>query len=57
MLEAAIQAAQHLFSPGPILAMLVMLPIALFSGATPGEIFRSQRWFSDLQAISIRGSP
>jgi TctA family transporter len=36
MLEAAIQAAQHLFSPGPILAMLVMLPIALFSGATPG---------------------
>jgi TctA family transporter len=36
MLEAAIQAAQHLFSPGPILAMLVVLPIALFSGITPG---------------------
>jgi len=36
VLEAAIQAAQHLFSPGPILAMLVVLPIALFSGITPG---------------------
>ena len=36
MLEAAIQAAQHLFSPGPILAMLVVLPVALFSGITPG---------------------
>ena len=36
MLEASFLAAQHLFTPGPILAMLVMLPIALFSGATPG---------------------
>lgn len=36
MLEASLLAAEHLFSPGPLLAMLFMLPIALFSGATPG---------------------
>ena len=36
MLEAAIQAAEHLFTLGPILAMVLMLPIALFSGITPG---------------------
>ncbi|MFQ5851776.1 MAG: tripartite tricarboxylate transporter permease [Candidatus Binatia bacterium] len=36
MLEAAVSAAQHLFSPGPLLAMLVVLPIALLSGLMPG---------------------
>jgi TctA family transporter len=36
VLEASVLAAQKLFAPGPLLAMLVMLPIALFSGATPG---------------------
>ena len=36
MLEAAIDAAQRLFSPGPLLAMLIMLPISLISGMMPG---------------------
>lgn len=36
MLEAAIEAAQHLFSPGPLLVMLLMLPISLISGLMPG---------------------
>ena len=36
MLEAAASAAQHLFSPGPLLGMLLVLPIALFSGLMPG---------------------
>ena len=36
MLDAAISGAQHLFSLGPILGMLVVLPIALISGLMPG---------------------
>ena len=36
MLEAAISAAQQLFSLGPLLAMLVMMPISLISGLMPG---------------------
>ena len=36
MLEAAVDAAQRLFSPGPLLAMLIMLPISLISGMMPG---------------------
>jgi TctA family transporter len=36
VLEASVLALEKLFAPGPLLAMLVMLPIALFSGATPG---------------------
>jgi TctA family transporter len=36
MLEAAIDAAQRLFSPGPLLVMLIMLPISLISGMMPG---------------------
>jgi TctA family transporter len=36
MLEAAISAAQQLFTPGPILGMLAVLPIALISGLMPG---------------------
>jgi putative tricarboxylic transport membrane protein len=36
MLEAAIEAAQRLFSPGPLLVMLIMLPISLISGMMPG---------------------
>jgi TctA family transporter len=36
MTEALISAAQHLFSPGPLLAMLITIPIALFSGVMPG---------------------
>ncbi len=36
MLEAAIEAAQRLFSPGPLLVMLIMLPVSLISGMMPG---------------------
>lgn len=36
MLEAAISAAQQLFTLGPILGMLAVLPIALISGLMPG---------------------
>jgi TctA family transporter len=36
MTEALVSAAQHLFSPGPLLAMLIMIPVALFSGVMPG---------------------
>ncbi len=36
MLDAAISAAQHLFSLGPIVGMLIALPIALISGLMPG---------------------
>ena len=36
MLEAAVSAAQHLFTLGPILGMLAVLPIALISGIMPG---------------------
>lgn len=36
MLEASIEALQHLFSPGPLLGMLLVLPVALFSGLMPG---------------------
>lgn len=36
MLDASISAAQHLFSWGPIIGMLIVLPIALFSGLMPG---------------------
>jgi len=36
MLEAMVDAAGRLFSPGPLLAMLVMLPISLVSGMMPG---------------------
>ncbi len=36
MLEASIDAFFHLFSPGPLLAMLLVLPVALFSGLMPG---------------------
>lgn len=36
MLEAAGDAAQRLFSPGPLLVMLIMLPISLISGMMPG---------------------
>ena len=36
MLEAAISAAQHLFSPGPLIAFVIMIPIALVAGLMPG---------------------
>jgi len=36
MWEAAVSAADKLFSTGPLLAMLVMLPISLISGLMPG---------------------
>ena len=36
MLEASVDAFFHLFSPGPLLAMLLVLPVALFSGLMPG---------------------
>lgn len=36
MLEASLAALDHLFSPGPLLAMLLVLPVALFSGLMPG---------------------
>ena len=36
MADAALAAAQQLFSLGPILGMLVVLPIALISGLMPG---------------------
>ena len=36
MLEAAFSAAERLFAPGPLLAMLIMLPISLVSGLMPG---------------------
>src|ERR1044071_1030678 len=36
MLDAAILAAQKLFTVGPLLTMLVMLPISLMAGALPG---------------------
>lgn len=36
MIEASISAAQHLFTPGPMLGILIMLPLALFSGLMPG---------------------
>lgn len=36
MLEAMYSAAERLFSPGPILGMLVVLPIALIAGIKPG---------------------
>jgi len=36
MLEAMVDAAGRLFSPGPLLAMLIMLPISLVSGMMPG---------------------
>lgn len=36
MLEAAISAAERLFSPGPLLTMLIMIPISLISGMMPG---------------------
>ena len=36
MWEASIEAAEKLFSLGPLLAMLVILPVALISGLMPG---------------------
>ena len=36
MLEASVSALFQLFSPGPLLAMLLVLPVALFSGLMPG---------------------
>ncbi len=36
MLEASVDALFQLFSPGPLLAMLLVLPVALFSGLMPG---------------------
>ena len=36
MLEAAVSAAQQLFTPGPLLAMLLVLPVALLAGLMPG---------------------
>ena len=36
MLEAMVDASARLFSPGPLLAMLIMLPISLISGMMPG---------------------
>jgi TctA family transporter len=36
MIEASIDAFQQLFSPGPLLVMLIMLPISLISGLMPG---------------------
>ncbi len=36
MLEASVDAFFHLFSAGPLLAMLLVLPVALFSGLMPG---------------------
>ena len=36
MLEASVDALFKLFSPGPLLAMLLVLPVALFSGLMPG---------------------
>ena len=36
MLDAAISAALHLFSLGPVLGMLVILPVSLLSGLMPG---------------------
>ncbi len=36
MLEAAVSAAEQLFAPGPLLAMLLVLPVALLSGLMPG---------------------
>ncbi len=36
MVEAAIDAAVRLFTPGPLLVMLLMLPISLISGMMPG---------------------
>ncbi len=36
MLEASIDAFFQLFSTGPLLAMLLVLPVALFSGLMPG---------------------
>ncbi len=36
MLEASVDAFFHLFSPGPLLAMALVLPVALFSGLMPG---------------------
>lgn len=36
MLEAMVDASARLFSPGPLLAMLIMLPISLVSGMMPG---------------------
>lgn len=36
MLDAAVSGFQHLFSLGPIIGMLVVLPIALLSGLMPG---------------------
>ena len=36
MLDASVSALFQLFSPGPLLAMLLVLPVALFSGLMPG---------------------
>ena len=36
MLEAMFNAAERLFSPGPLLGMLVVLPIAMIAGIKPG---------------------
>ena len=36
MLEASVDAFFQLFAPGPLLAMLLVLPVALFSGLMPG---------------------
>ncbi len=36
MIEASIDAFHQLFSPGPLLVMLIMLPISLVSGLMPG---------------------
>jgi TctA family transporter len=35
MLEAMVSAADHLFAPGPLLAMAIVLPLALLSGLMP----------------------
>ena len=48
MLEAAISGAQHLFSPGPIIGMLLVLPLSLISGLIPGEDCRLRLWFFHL---------
>ena len=36
MLEAMVEAAQNLFTPGPMIGFLIMVPIALIAGLMPG---------------------
>ena len=36
MLEAMVSAAQQLFTPGPMIAFAIMIPVALIAGLMPG---------------------